>query len=115
MGEFRCTAKAIYRITDEGIRTARWDTTRTASSRDSPSSSTANLSGGNPQVIIVFRCQDSWTNLPRREAQRILHRGNHPWNLPASAPPTTPRTTRWQMLATELSESLRSQCTLNIL
>jgi hypothetical protein len=32
---------------------------------------------------------------------------NHPWNLPAPAPPTTPRTTRRQMLATELSESLR--------
>ncbi|KAI0058744.1 hypothetical protein BV25DRAFT_1901966 [Artomyces pyxidatus] len=32
---------------------------------------------------------------------------NHPWNLPAPAPPMTPRTTRRQMLATELSESLR--------
>lgn len=32
---------------------------------------------------------------------------NHPWNLPAPAPPSTPRTTRRQMLATELSESLR--------
>ncbi|KAI0245974.1 hypothetical protein BJV78DRAFT_1356447 [Lactifluus subvellereus] len=32
---------------------------------------------------------------------------NHPWNLPTPAPPTTPRTTRRQMLATELSESLR--------
>ena len=32
---------------------------------------------------------------------------NHPWNLPVPAPPTTPRTTRRQMLATELSESLR--------
>ncbi|KAI0315872.1 hypothetical protein OF83DRAFT_1245957 [Amylostereum chailletii] len=32
---------------------------------------------------------------------------NHPWNLPAPAPPMTPRTTRRQMLSTELSESLR--------
>ncbi|KAI0039034.1 hypothetical protein FA95DRAFT_1658490 [Auriscalpium vulgare] len=32
---------------------------------------------------------------------------NHPWNLPAPAAPSTPRTTRRQMLATELSESLR--------
>jgi hypothetical protein len=32
---------------------------------------------------------------------------DHPRNLPAPAPPTTPRTTRRQMLATELSESLR--------
>jgi hypothetical protein len=31
----------------------------------------------------------------------------HPYNLPAPAPPMTPRTTRRQMLATELSESLR--------
>ena len=32
---------------------------------------------------------------------------NHPYNLPAPAPPMTPRTTRRQMLSTELSESLR--------
>ncbi|KAI0364474.1 hypothetical protein BV20DRAFT_857769 [Pilatotrama ljubarskyi] len=32
---------------------------------------------------------------------------NHPYNLPAPAPPMTPRTTRRQMLQTELSESLR--------
>ena len=31
----------------------------------------------------------------------------HPYNLPAPAPPTSPRTTRRQMLSTELSESLR--------
>jgi hypothetical protein len=31
----------------------------------------------------------------------------HPYNLPAPAPPSTPRTTRRQMLQTELSESLR--------
>ncbi|THH12667.1 hypothetical protein EW146_g7481 [Bondarzewia mesenterica] len=32
---------------------------------------------------------------------------DHPWNLPPPAAPSTPRTTRRQMLATELSESLR--------
>ncbi|KAI0819287.1 hypothetical protein BC628DRAFT_1342326 [Trametes gibbosa] len=32
---------------------------------------------------------------------------NHPYNLPAPAPPMTPRTTRRAMLQTELSESLR--------
>ncbi|KAI0085364.1 hypothetical protein BDY19DRAFT_860843, partial [Irpex rosettiformis] len=32
---------------------------------------------------------------------------SHPYNLPAPAPPMTPCTTRRQMLATELSESLR--------
>ncbi|KAI0260922.1 regulator of G protein signaling [Gloeopeniophorella convolvens] len=42
-GEFRCTAKAIYRITDEGVRTARWDLSRTGGLRDSPNSSSANL------------------------------------------------------------------------
>ncbi|KAG1836475.1 hypothetical protein C8R48DRAFT_782936 [Suillus tomentosus] len=37
-GEFRCTAKAIYRITDEGKRLAQWDEVST-----SPHSSTVNL------------------------------------------------------------------------
>ncbi|KAF5333308.1 hypothetical protein D9611_002296 [Ephemerocybe angulata] len=37
IGEFRCTAKAVYRITDEGQRLAHWNST------NSPSSSTANL------------------------------------------------------------------------
>ncbi|KAI5981884.1 regulator of G protein signaling domain-containing protein [Pisolithus marmoratus] len=39
-GEFRCTAKAIYRITDEGKRVAQWD-----ESTPSPVSSTTNLHG----------------------------------------------------------------------
>ncbi|EGO01550.1 hypothetical protein SERLA73DRAFT_166097 [Serpula lacrymans var. lacrymans S7.3] len=39
-GEFRCTAKAIYRITDEGKRVAQWDGNRP---RDSPQSSSVNL------------------------------------------------------------------------
>jgi len=43
-GEFRCTAKAIYRITEEGVRTARWEILRGSAIRDSPNSSTANLS-----------------------------------------------------------------------
>ncbi|KAF9649315.1 regulator of G protein signaling [Thelephora ganbajun] len=38
-GEFRCTAKAIYRITDEGRRLARWDVV----SKDSPSNSSTNV------------------------------------------------------------------------
>ncbi|TFY82523.1 hypothetical protein EWM64_g1493 [Hericium alpestre] len=40
-GEFRCTAKAIYRITEEGVRVARWDSSR--GGRDSPNASTANV------------------------------------------------------------------------
>ncbi|KAI6033939.1 regulator of G protein signaling domain-containing protein [Pisolithus microcarpus] len=39
-GEFRCTAKAIYKITEEGKRIARWD-----ESTPSPVSSTTNLHG----------------------------------------------------------------------
>ncbi|KAH8105494.1 regulator of G protein signaling [Cristinia sonorae] len=41
-GEFRCTAKAIYKVTEEGRRTARWDLPD--GSRDSPNNSSANLS-----------------------------------------------------------------------
>ena len=43
MGEFRCTAKAIHKIMDEGVQIACWDS-RTGSSKDSPFSSMANLS-----------------------------------------------------------------------
>ncbi|KAE9395641.1 regulator of G protein signaling superfamily [Gymnopus androsaceus JB14] len=41
-GEFRCTAKAIYKITDEGRRVAHWD--RPLGHHDSPNASSANLS-----------------------------------------------------------------------
>ncbi|KAI0698872.1 regulator of G protein signaling domain-containing protein [Cytidiella melzeri] len=41
-GEFRCTNKAIYKITDEGRRLARWD--HQGDHRESPSSSTTALS-----------------------------------------------------------------------
>ncbi|KAJ7122850.1 regulator of G protein signaling domain-containing protein [Mycena epipterygia] len=40
-GEFRCTAKAIYKITDEGRRVAHWDGARGV--HDSPNTSSANL------------------------------------------------------------------------
>ncbi|KAI0771529.1 regulator of G protein signaling domain-containing protein [Trametes elegans] len=46
-GEFRCTAKAIYRITEEGRRLARWDLPDGA--RPSPNSSAANVSS-NPRA-----------------------------------------------------------------
>ncbi|KAH7916144.1 regulator of G protein signaling domain-containing protein [Hygrophoropsis aurantiaca] len=39
-GEFRCTAKAIYKITDEGRRVAQWDD---PNAQQSPHSSTTNL------------------------------------------------------------------------
>ncbi|KAI0079732.1 regulator of G protein signaling [Panus rudis PR-1116 ss-1] len=41
-GEFRCTSKAIYKITDEGRKVARWDLPEGA--RDSPNNSSANVS-----------------------------------------------------------------------
>lgn len=68
------------------------------------------------------RTQDQQTNAPSglaRAKAAAQQRGtvpsvqtapiplNHPYNLPAPAPPMTPRTTRRQMLSTELSESLR--------
>ncbi|KAF8605313.1 putative regulator of G-protein signaling protein [Ceratobasidium sp. AG-I] len=45
-GEFRCTAKAIYRITEEGRRVARWDAVPRGSGglmRNSPNASQTNL------------------------------------------------------------------------
>ncbi|KDR83492.1 hypothetical protein GALMADRAFT_219319 [Galerina marginata CBS 339.88] len=42
-GEFRCTAKAIYKITDEGRRLAHWDNARPLGVQDSPSASSTNL------------------------------------------------------------------------
>lgn len=43
-GEFRCTAKAIYKVTDEGRRLAHWDTTAIGHlNTDSPSASSTNL------------------------------------------------------------------------
>lgn len=41
-GEFRCTAKAIYRITDDGRKVARWDQ-QSRAARDSPDMSATNL------------------------------------------------------------------------
>ncbi|KAJ7590763.1 regulator of G protein signaling domain-containing protein [Mycena floridula] len=49
-GEFRCTAKAIYRITDEGKRLAHWDGLRAIGSHDSPNTSSANLNSERSSV-----------------------------------------------------------------
>ncbi|KAI5124764.1 hypothetical protein M0805_005398 [Coniferiporia weirii] len=55
-GEFRCTSKAIYRITDEGRRVARWDSPAgRVAGHDSPNASTANIS------------KDERTSLERKE------------------------------------------------
>ncbi|KAJ7929172.1 regulator of G protein signaling domain-containing protein [Mycena leptocephala] len=47
-GEFRCTAKAIYKITDEGRRVAHWDGARGV--HDSPNTSSANLTTARSSV-----------------------------------------------------------------
>ncbi|KAF8709438.1 G protein signaling, partial [Rhizoctonia solani] len=52
-GEFRCTAKAIYRITDEGRRVARWDhpiRSIGSGSRGSPNASQTNLHAERPST-----------------------------------------------------------------
>ncbi|KAI0951959.1 hypothetical protein AcV7_007907 [Taiwanofungus camphoratus] len=41
LGEFRCTAKAIYKVTEEGRRLARWDVPE--GSRGSPNNSSSNV------------------------------------------------------------------------
>ncbi|KAG9014978.1 hypothetical protein FRB94_007050 [Tulasnella sp. JGI-2019a] len=50
-GEFRCTAKAIYNVTEAGRKVARWDPSgrslvNTLGVRSSPSNSTTNLESG---------------------------------------------------------------------
>lgn len=55
-GEFRCTAKAIYRITDEGRKVARWSENKSSTGRDSPVGSR----GGSDRVS-----QDTSDSAPR--------------------------------------------------
>ncbi|EPT03102.1 hypothetical protein FOMPIDRAFT_1028809 [Fomitopsis schrenkii] len=43
IGEFRCTAKAIYKVTEEGCRLARWD--GPDGIRGSPNASSSNIAG----------------------------------------------------------------------
>ena len=49
-GEFRCTAKAIYKITDEGRRLAHWDLARPHGSQDSPNASSIHLASNRPSA-----------------------------------------------------------------
>ncbi|KAF5393621.1 hypothetical protein D9757_000404 [Collybiopsis confluens] len=51
-GEFRCTAKAIYKITDEGRRVAHWDGSRPHDAHDSPNASSSNLHTDRSSVDI---------------------------------------------------------------
>ena len=45
-GEFRCTTKAIYKVTDEGRRLAHWDLSRPP--QDSPNASSVHLGSNRP-------------------------------------------------------------------
>lgn len=65
-GEFRCTNKAVYRITEEGRRVARWGESRSAT-RDSPSSSTANLT----QRSSVDGSEDTGSDGHKRLHRRV--------------------------------------------
>lgn len=42
-GEYRCTTKAVYRITEDGRRVARWDSNATRLNRESPNTSSSHL------------------------------------------------------------------------
>ncbi|KAK7682542.1 hypothetical protein QCA50_014342 [Cerrena zonata] len=61
-----------------------------------------NSARGPPQPAPVVQARPQLTTV-----QTAPIPFGHPYNLPAPAPPTSPRTTRRQMLSTELSESLR--------
>ncbi|KAI0706990.1 hypothetical protein C8Q76DRAFT_696311 [Earliella scabrosa] len=63
------------------------------------------LSQQQPAQVKQTTMQEARPHLPTVNTAPIPL--NHPYNLPAPAPPMTPRTTRRQMLQTELSESLR--------
>ncbi|KAG5654654.1 hypothetical protein H0H81_009902 [Sphagnurus paluster] len=68
-GEFRCTAKAIYKITDEGRRLAHWDSSR---SHDSPNASSSNLATERSSVedssesLVDQKLQSSDAKIHRR-------------------------------------------------
>lgn len=60
-------------------------------------------SNDRPSVHLLPSYHDSTTKSPTG----VPHPALHPYDLPGLAAPSTPRTTRRQMLATEMSESLR--------
>ncbi|PFH52567.1 hypothetical protein AMATHDRAFT_139583 [Amanita thiersii Skay4041] len=67
-GEFRCTNKATYKITEEGCRVAQWDGSTRSQSSDSPTGSTSNLTAERTSVDGSGDAGDG----PRRDAR--LHR-----------------------------------------
>ncbi|PPR02460.1 hypothetical protein CVT24_002009 [Panaeolus cyanescens] len=70
-GEFRCTAKAIYKITDEGRRLAHWDTSRGVTSQESPSASSTNLTANRSSVEAS---SDNLDSKKANDASAKIHR-----------------------------------------
>jgi hypothetical protein len=70
-GEFRCTAKAIYKVTDEGRRLAHWDSGRPFGVQDSPSTSTANL---HDRVSIDGSVDSGPNDAKKSNADAKIHR-----------------------------------------
>lgn len=58
-GEFRCTAKAIYRITDEGHRLAQWDRIRSLGMQNSPNTSSTNLHSDRSSIDVPVEGTDT--------------------------------------------------------
>jgi len=67
-GEFRCTNKAIYQITEEGCKVARWGE-HDRSARDSPNTSNANLSS-----VTTRSSQEPVADTEEAKAEAKLHR-----------------------------------------
>lgn len=65
-GEFRCTNKAIYQITEEGCKVARWGE---HGARDSPNTSNANLS-----ATTARSSQEPVLDTEEAKAEAKLHR-----------------------------------------
>ncbi|KAH9918145.1 regulator of G protein signaling domain-containing protein [Fomitopsis serialis] len=68
IGEFRCTAKAIYKVTEEGCRLARWDGPDGA--RGSPNASSSNVAGRSSDDHSL----DAIANDPNLSSETKLHR-----------------------------------------
>lgn len=75
-GEFRCTAKAIYRITDEGRRIARWDII----TKESPNNSTTNVSSAQRVSLegddSKLHRRTSATEKPRDGDKKVIKESN---------------------------------------
>ncbi|KAF4619965.1 hypothetical protein D9613_005445 [Agrocybe pediades] len=72
-GEFRCTAKAIYKITDEGRRIAHWDASpRPVGVQDSPATSTTNLTTARSSEDTAIEHSDVKKNVADAKIHRRI-------------------------------------------